>query len=123
MGRIFASIVCLSIFLMAFAPVSSAVAFDLLPSDDTKIPIEKAREIALKRVPGTVEEEFAIEDEDGKVTDYIFYIKDKKDKTWEVQIGADKGEVVNAEMVDDEDDSDEPPAEEDPPSPSVRFGG
>ncbi len=78
------------------------------------ITLEEARKIALKRVPGTVEDEYSIEDDEGKVTDYIFYIKDKKGKTWEVQIEAEKGTVVSAEEQSD-DDEDDPPADEDPP--------
>lgn len=96
--------------------LSTAVFASGGPSDRAaKITLEEARKIALKKVEGTVEDEFSIEDDEGKVTDYIFYIKDKKGKTWEVQIGAEKGEVVSAEMLEEE-DSDVPPADEDPPA-------
>lgn len=78
------------------------------------ITIEEARKIALKRVPGEIEDEYSIEDDEGKTTDYIFYIKDKKGKTWEVQIDAAKGTVVSAEEQTEE-DAEDPPADEDPP--------
>ncbi|QQS43091.1 MAG: PepSY domain-containing protein [Acidobacteriota bacterium] len=101
--------------LLALA-LSSAVSASGTASDGkAKITLEEARKIALKKVEGTVEDEFSIEDDEGNVTDYIFYIKDKKGKTWEVQIGAEKGEIVSAEMQE-EVDSEDPPADEDPPA-------
>lgn len=84
-------------------------------SGSAKITLEQARKIALKKVEGTVEDEFSIEDDEGNVTDYIFYIKDKNGKTWEVQIEAEKGAVISAEMQEDE-DSEDPPDDEDPPA-------
>lgn len=86
----------------------------ILAAQTPAITIEEARKIALKRVPGEVEDEYSIEDEEGKTTDYIFYIKDKKGKTWEVQIDAAKGTVVSAEEQTEE-DAEDPPADEDPP--------
>lgn len=107
----------LFLFAAVMAVTLSTAVFASGGSSDraAKITLEEARKIALKKVEGTVEDEFSIEDDEGKVTDYIFYIKDKKGKTWEVQIGAEKGEVVSAEMLEEE-DSDVPPADEDPPA-------
>lgn len=102
--------------LPAFA--GSAVFGDKAP----KVTLEEARKIALKKVPGTVDEEFSIEDEDGEVTDYIFYVKDKKGKVWEIQIGAEKGEIVSAELLEGEEDSEDPPANEEPPLGSPESG-
>ena len=88
----------------------SYVAAGKVSAEDSKITLEQARKIALKKVEGTVEDEFSIEDDEGNVTDYIFYIKDKSGKTWEVQIGAEKGDIVSAEQEEEGD--------EDPPSRS-----
>jgi hypothetical protein len=80
------------------------------------VTIEEARAIALKKVPGTVEDEFSLEDDDGNTTGFIFVIKDAKKKVWEVQIGAAKGDIVSVEEQETEDeDADDPPASEDPP--------
>lgn len=95
---------------------TAVLAVGAVSDDETKITLDEARKIALKKVEGTVEDEFSLEDDEGKVTDFIFYIKDKKGKTWEVQIGAEKGEVVSAEML--EEDPQDPPADEDPPAHS-----
>ncbi|REJ75657.1 MAG: hypothetical protein DWQ47_09320 [Acidobacteria bacterium] len=88
-------------------------ASENVSASDAKITLEQARKIALKKVEGTVEDEFSIEDDEGNVTDYIFYIKDKKGKTWEVQIGAEKGDIVSAEEQEEVDE--EEVEEEDPP--------
>ncbi len=77
----------------------------------TKVTVEQARKAALKRVEGTVEDEYTYEDDDGEVDTYIFIIKNKAGKTFEVQIGAEKGDVVSVEEYTEEgEDSDnEPP--------------
>lgn len=100
----------LTVFAVASALVLglSAVAFGSVIKSGSKVTIEQARKVALKKVEGTIEEEYSIEDEDGNVTDFVFYIKDKKGKMWEVQIGAEKGDVVSAEMQEDEDSGDPP---------------
>lgn len=106
-----------TVFLMLAGLLLSAAVFagEKIESGPARITLEQARKIALKRIEGTVEDEFSIEDDEGNATDYIFYIKDKKGKTWEVQIGAEKGDVVSAEMQPDEDE-DDPPADEEPPA-------
>lgn len=77
-----------------------------------KITLEQARKIALKRVDGSIEEEFTIEDEEENITTYVFIIKDKKDKSFEVQIDAENGAVLSVEEIVEEADDDEPPADE-----------
>lgn len=85
------------------------------------ISLEEARKVALKRVPGTVEDEFALEDDDGNAVSFVFVIKDSKEKTWEVQIGAAKGDIESVEEQESEDeDSEDPPPAEEPP---VLFAG
>ncbi len=76
-----------------------------------KITLEQARKFALKKVDGTVEDEYTIEDENENITTYVFVIKDKKGKTFEVQIDATNGDVLSSDEVST--DSDE---EEDDPS-------
>jgi len=86
----------------------------------TAVTLEEARKIALKRVPGEVQDEYTLEDDDGNVTAYVFVIKDKKKKVWEVQIGAEKGDVQSVEEQEsDDEDTDDPPAE-DPPMNGLR---
>lgn len=78
---------------------------------NSKITVEQARKIALKRVEGTVEDEYTLEDDEGEIDTYVFMIKNKAGKTFEVQIEAAKGEVVSVEEYsDDADDPDEPPS-------------
>lgn len=77
-----------------------------------KITQEEAKKIALKKVAGTVEDEYTIEDDDGNVTTYVFVIKDKKEKTFEVQVDAKDGKILSAEEVTEETEDSEDP--EDP---------
>lgn len=75
------------------------------------VSMDEARKIALKRVPGEVQDEFTIEDDDGNLTAFMFVIKDSKKKVWEVQIGAEKGDVQSVEQQEPEDDdSGDPPS-------------
>ncbi len=77
-----------------------------------KITIEQARKIALKKVEGKIEDEYTIENEDESVISFVFIIKNKEGKTFEVQVDADNGEILSAEeqKEDMEDqDSEEPP--------------
>lgn len=77
----------------------------------TKITVEQARKAALKRVEGDVEDEYTYEDDAGEIDTYIFIIKNKAGKLFEVQIGAEKGDVVSVEeYTDDSDESETPPA-------------
>lgn len=84
----------------------------LMIAQAVKITLEQARKIALKRVDGSIEEEFTIEDEEENITTYVFIIKDKKDKSFEVQIDAENGAVLSVEEIVEEADDDEPPADE-----------
>jgi hypothetical protein len=98
-----------------FGGVSAAVLHSSV-RHSIAVTIEEARKIALKKVPGTVEDEFSLEDDDGNTTAYIFVIKDAKKKVWEVQVGASKGDIVSVEEQEsDDEDTDDPPASEDPP--------
>jgi hypothetical protein len=75
-----------------------------------KVTLEEARKIALKKVAGTVEDEYTFEDEDGKITTFVFIITNKEEKTFEVQIDAENGDVLSSEeLADEEDMEDEPP--------------
>lgn len=73
-----------------------------------KITIEEARKIALKKVDGKVEDEFSMEDDDENVTAYVFIIKTKEGKSFEVQIDADKGDVLSSEEIVEEPDVEDP---------------
>lgn len=60
-----------------------------------KITMERAREIALQRAPGTIEES-ELEREHGKLV-YSFDIRNEKGTITEVQVDAKKGNVVSVE--------------------------
>jgi uncharacterized membrane protein YkoI len=62
-----------------------------------KVSIEDARKIALKKVEGKIEEEFNIEEDDGKISAYVFKIRDAKKKVFEVQVDANDGKIIYAE--------------------------
>ncbi len=74
----------------------------------TKVTLEQARKNALKRIEGKVEEEYSLEDDDGKITAYIFIIKKKDGKKFEVEIDPEDGKVLSAEEVEDEDTEGDP---------------
>lgn len=65
-----------------------------------RITMEQAREIALKRAPGTVEEE-ELEKEHGKLV-YSFDIRNEKGTITEVQVNARDASVVSVEEEDAE---------------------
>jgi uncharacterized membrane protein YkoI len=80
-------------------------------SNQANITAEQAKKIALKRVEGTVEDEYTIEDEDEKVTTYVFVIKNKAGKIFEVQIDAKDGKVLSVdEQTEEAEDTEDPPA-------------
>ncbi|MDH3493284.1 MAG: PepSY domain-containing protein [Acidobacteriota bacterium] len=94
-------------FGMSLTPSGAAFA-----DNGEKVTAEQAKAIAVKRVPGTVQDEYTFEDDEGEIETYVFIIKNKDDKVFEVQIAAEDGEVISVEeYVDDDDDS-----SEDPPS-------
>jgi uncharacterized membrane protein YkoI len=71
------------------------------------ISMEEARRTALEKVPGTVIES-ELEKENGRLV-YEFEIRDKDNKTYDVQVDAKTGEVVSVEEEnDDEEDTDQP---------------
>lgn len=75
-----------------------------------KITVEQARKIALKKVEGTVEDEYTIEDEDENVTTYVFVIKNNKGKSFEVQVDANNGNILSSDEInEDTDEGEEPP--------------
>ena len=67
-----------------------------------KLSLEDARTIALARVTGTVIDE-ELEKEKGRLQ-YAFDIRDADGKVWDVEIDAITGEVLQAEL-DEEDDA------------------
>lgn len=72
-------------------------------SKQAKITMEQAREIALKRVNGTITEE-DLEKEKGRLQ-YSFDIRDSSGKVFDVEIDAKTGQVLKAvEDTEDEDD-------------------
>jgi uncharacterized membrane protein YkoI len=89
-------------------------------SESAKVTVEQARAIALKRVEGKVEDEYAIEDEDENITAYVFIIKNKQDKTFEVQVSAADGKIISVEeQKEEEEESEDPPATEEVESTEV----
>ncbi len=75
---------------------------------ENKVTIEQARKTALKKVDGTVEDEYTIEDDDEKVTAYVFIIKAKTGKIFEVQIDANNGNVLSSDEQMEDSDSEDP---------------
>ncbi|NNE98109.1 MAG: hypothetical protein HKN25_03720 [Pyrinomonadaceae bacterium] len=73
---------------------------------------EQARKIALKRVPGTVEDEYTVDDDDGNLVAYAFLIKNKEDKMFEVQVSSVDGRIISVEEQKNEDEEDPDPTEE-----------
>lgn len=65
----------------------------------TPVSMDEAKKIALKKVEGKITEEYSIEEEDGKVSGYLFIIQAKNGKNMEVQIDAQTGNVVSAEEI------------------------
>ncbi len=80
-------------------------------SSTAKVTQEQARKTALKNVVGTVEDEYTFEDENENVTTYVFVIKDKKGKHFEVQIDANDGKVLSSEeQIEEINNSENQPA-------------
>ncbi|NNE68329.1 MAG: PepSY domain-containing protein [Pyrinomonadaceae bacterium] len=80
-------------------------------STSVKITADEARKIALKRVEGKVVDEYTLEDDEGEIESFVYIIKRKDDKKFEVQIDATDGKVVSVEEYseEDEEDSEDPP--------------
>ena len=62
-----------------------------------KVTIDEARKTALKKVPGTVDDEFWLEDDDEKITTFVFVIKNKEGKKFGVHVDANLGTVTTVE--------------------------
>lgn len=71
---------------------------------EAKITMQQAKEIALKRIPGTITDE-DLEKERGKLM-YSFDIRDESGKVFDVEIDAKTGKVLKA-IEDSEDDDDD----------------
>lgn len=81
-----------------------------------KVTIEEARKIALKKIEGKIEDEYEIEDENEAVITYVFIIKNKEGKIFEVTVDAGTGEILSAAEDSEETLEDaEPPANAAPP--------
>lgn len=71
-------------------------------SKQAKITMAQAKEIALKKVPGTITEE-DLEMERGRLQ-YAFDIKDANGKVYDVEIDAKTGEILKAAEDNEDDD-------------------
>lgn len=74
-------------------------------ASQAKITKEQAREIALKRAPGTIEEE-ELEREHGKLV-YSFDIRNAQGTITEVQVNAKDGSIVSVEEENAKQEADE----------------
>ncbi|MEZ5306310.1 MAG: PepSY domain-containing protein [Pyrinomonadaceae bacterium] len=99
---------CFVLVFSIFGVAGSYAANKGTSAKSTKITVEEARKIALKKVAGTIEDEFTLEDDEGAVDTFVFVIKSKDEKIFEVQIGAEKGEVISVEEYVDEGDETPP---------------
>ena len=88
------SLVFAAAVALAVGPLTAAAA--------DRLTLEEARTIALREVTGTVLEE-ELDREDG-VAVYSFEIRTDKGATWEIDIDAATGKVVELENEDDDDD-------------------
>ena len=79
-------------------------------SKQAKITMERAREIALQRAPGTVEEA-ELEREHGKLV-YSFDIRNDRGTITEVQVNAKDGSIVSVEEEDAQKEAEEKRQEE-----------
>lgn len=77
---------------------------------EAKISIEQARSTALGRVSGTITEE-ELEMENGKLV-YSIEVRDANKKTFDVEVDAKTGAIVNVEEENDDDEDDEDDAAE-----------
>ncbi len=93
---------------IGFAKGHSGEVFSV-QHETSKITVEQARKIALKRVEGTIEDEYTLEDDEGEIDTYVFIVKNKQGKTFEVQIEAGNGDVVSVEEYTDYEDDEDPP--------------
>jgi uncharacterized membrane protein YkoI len=89
------------VFLLATAGFGYATTdIDLISSVSStteKVTIDEARKTALKKVPGTVDDEFWLEDDDEKITTFVFVIINKEGKKFGVHIDANLGTVTTVE--------------------------
>ena len=109
------ALVC--VVLLAFVAVAmvgtvSVGANNFAVANDTKLTVEQARKIALKKVDGKVVNEFTIEDDEDNIVSYVFVITAKTGKTFEVEVDAAKGTIVGVEEVTEEEDTSTVEAEE-----------
>jgi uncharacterized membrane protein YkoI len=72
---------------------------------EAKISIEQARSTALAKVSGTITEE-ELEMENGKLV-YSIEVRDANQKTFDVEVDAKTGAIVNVEEENDDDEEDD----------------
>lgn len=91
---------------------TASIGFAASQSSETapNLTAQDAIEIALKEVPGTVEE-VELEDEDGKLVFEIEIVSTDGTET-EVEIDAMSGDVLEIESDDDEDDDEDDESED-----------
>ena len=80
--------------------------------DIDTVTMEEARKIALEKVPGEIEDEYADENDDGDVIGYVFSIRKEDGKLFEVSVDAADGKITNVEEIDEEEEDEDPPADE-----------
>jgi len=79
---------------------------------EAKISIEQARSTALAKVSGTITEE-ELEMENGKLV-YSIEVRDANQKTFDVEVDAKTGAIVNVEEENDDDEEDDDDEDEGP---------
>lgn len=101
------SIVVLGFVMAIPVTVLAVSASDTVSAKAVKVTMEQARKIALKKVAGEIEDEYEVEDDDGEITGWVFIIKTKESKIFEVEVEAKDGKVVRSEEQKDDEDEDE----------------
>lgn len=94
---VFSMMMLTGVFLLTSASVSAQKENTKL-AKEAKITMEQARETALKRAPGKIEEG-ELEKENGKLV-YSFDIRTSDGMITEVQVDAKSGEIVSVEKED-----------------------
>jgi uncharacterized membrane protein YkoI len=95
---VFSILILTALFSLASTNISAQKKENAKLAAQAKITMDAARETALKRAPGTIEEG-ALEKENGKLI-YSFDIRTSDREITEVQVDAKTGEIVSVEKED-----------------------
>jgi len=97
-NRVVAGVLILSgVAGTGLASTNVRVQNDLSITVTAKVTIEEAEKTALAKVPGTLDDKWGLENDNGEIVTYVFFIKDKAGKFFGVHIDVSKGTVILVE--------------------------